>query len=335
LARFIFSFSSAILLFIFSKPIANAINQPDFSPLLALSAPLVFLSGGVEFLKDVFVGLHRNKFNFIINLLEYGLKFSFVWYFFLFSIELLSVVNSFIISLLIALIAGLLIIYFNYCRGEKSNNNQQYFKKIIRYSLPLFFISIGFWIATEIDTVMIGYLKTDFDVGIFSAAKQIVVKLPHIAVAISMGALPVFARLDKDNWQKLKVLFKKILVYNSIIFGIITLIILIFSDRFIPLIYGVEFSAAALPLKLLTPYLAMFSFSIYFSDFLDYRGLATKRAVNLSVAVVLNIILNYLLIPKYGVNGAAIATSVSYLPYFMLNWLEVLREWRRISKGKI
>lgn len=333
-ARFIFSFSSALLLFIFSEPIANVIGRPELTSLLTLSAPLVFLSGGVEFLKDVFVGLHRNKFNFVINLLEYGLKLFLVWFFFLFSIGLSSIINSFNISLFITLVASSLIIYLNYFRRGNSNNNRHYFKKIVRYSLPLFFISVGFWIATEIDTVMIGYLKSDFDVGIFSAAKQIVVKLPHIAVAISMGALPVFARLDEDNWRKLKALFKKILIYNSIIFGVIVLIILVFSDYLMPLIYGTDFAASATPLKLLTPYLLMFSFSIYFSDFLDYRGLATKRAINLSVAVILNIVLNYLLIPKYGVNGAAIATSASYLPYFVLNWLEVSREWRRISNMK-
>jgi O-antigen/teichoic acid export membrane protein len=37
----------------------------------------------------------------------------------------------------------------------------------------------------------------------------------------------------------------------------------------------------------------------------------------------LNIILNILLIPKYGAIGASIATSIAYTPYVILNWLEV------------
>jgi len=38
--------------------------------------------------------------------------------------------------------------------------------------------------------------------------------------------------------------------------------------------------------------------------------------------MVLNIILNLILIPRYGAVGASIGTSIAYLPYVILNWLE-------------
>jgi O-antigen/teichoic acid export membrane protein len=71
--------------------------------------------------------------------------------------------------------------------------------------------------------------------------------------------------------------------------------------------------------------------SIILSSFLDYIGKAKKRAYNISVTIILNIGLNIILIPRYGATGAAIATSVSYLPYVILNWLEVRKIFIKIK----
>jgi len=323
--RFLFSFIFAILLAVFHNQLATLINRPEFASLFLLSSPLVFLSGGTEFLKDVFIGLHRNKYNFLINTIEYSLKLFLVLLFFSFSISLSAIIGSYSIGLLIAMIFGLLVVYFIfYKKNNKIDNN--FYKEIIKYSVPLFFISIGFWAATEIDTVMLGYIRNNYEVGVYSAAKQIIIKLPHLAVAASMGVMPIFAKLNNQNKDRLKRIFYQLLKYNAYIFGSIALIILLFSNWFMPIIYGQNYVDSARPLMLLTPYLVMFSFSVFLSTFLDYRGLAQKRAINLSITVILNIVLNYILIPKYGVSGAAIATSTSYVPYFVLNWTEVKRE---------
>jgi len=324
-ARFIFSFCVAAILAIFSKELANLLSRPELTKLFLLSSPLVFFSGGVEFLKDAFVGLHLNKYNFIINSIEFGLKFFLVLFFFQFSIQLSAIIDSYVISLFLAALVGGLIVYFNFYRGESKSQNR-YLKQIIHYSFPLFFVSIGFWIATEIDTVMIGYLKTSYDVGIYAAAKQIIVKLPHLAIAISMGTMPIFAKLDDQNREKLRKIFAKLIKANTAIFFSIAVIIITLANWFMPKIYGSNYVASAMPLILLLPYLIMFSYSVFFSTLLDFRGLAKKRAINISFTIVANILLNYLLIPKYGVNGASIATSISYLPYFVLNYLEVKKE---------
>lgn len=321
-ARFIFSLIFSIIVAFFSKQLANLIGKPELSSLLLLSAPLMFLSGGVEFLKDIFAGLHRVKYNFIINFFEFGLKLFFVWLFFLFGIQISSIIGAYSVGLFFSFVVGLYFVYLNFYKRNK-RVDKNYLREILRYSLPLFFVSLGFWIATEIDTVMLGYLRTDAEVGIFSAAKQIIIKLPHIAVAISMGTMPLFAKMSNDNKDELRKLFYKLLRYNSVIFGLISLAILSLSWWFMPAIYGEDYVESAKPLMLLTPYLVMFSYSVFLSLLLDYRGKAKKRAVNLSVTMVINVALNYLLIPKYGVNGAALATSISYIPYFVLNWIEV------------
>src|SRR3989344_5140393 len=176
---------------------------------------------------------------------------------------------------------------------------------------------------------MIGMLVGQNEVAIYGIAKQIIIKLPQITTALVMGTLPLFAKINSENKEEIKRLFFKLLKINYIVFGIIILGIIFFSDYFIPLIYGKEYMASALSLKILTVYLACTITSIIFNGLLDYQGKANKRAVNVTLMILLNIILNLILIPKYGAVGASIATSIAYVPYIFLNWLEI----RKILKS--
>jgi len=321
--RIIFSMGFAIIFLLIHKPLALLIGRPEFIPLFLLSIPLILFSGFVEYLKQVFMGLHRIKYNFIINFLEFGLKLLFVILFLNFSLELFNIVNAFVIATFITSLIGFYLLYKKFYIKTKNYKQKDFTKEILKYSIPMFFISIGFLITTEIDILMLGLLAADIEVGIYAIAKQIITKLPHIAMAVGMGTMPIFAKLNKDNKEKLRNTFYKLLKINALIFSLITIGIISFSWFFIPLIFGVGYSASVLPLQILTVYMISFSFSIFLSSFLDYRGLAKKRAINMSFSMVLNIVLNFILIPQYGAVGAAIATSISYLPYVILNWLEV------------
>ena len=321
--RFLFSFIFALFIFISSKKLAILVDHSEFEILFQYSAPFIFFMGFVEYFKQMFIGLHRIVYNFIINFLEYGLKLIFILVLFYFSINLLNIIKAFTLATFSAALGGSVILYFIFYKNKSSSHNCNLTLDIFKYSVPLFFISIGFLIATELDVLMLGFLSTNREVGIYAVAKQITMKLPQISLAIAMGTMPVFAKLTENNREKLKKLFFKLLKINALIFSIIVGGILSFSWYFIPLIFGIEYRASVLPLRILTVYLLCFSFSIFLGSFLDYQGLAKKRAINLFIATILNITLNFILIPHFGAVGAATATSVSYLPYIVLNWLEV------------
>lgn len=321
--RFISSLIFIVLFFLIHKQLAEFINRPEFASLFLFSIPLILLSTFLEFLKKVFIGLHKIKYNFIINLLEYGLKLLLVVLFLTVSLELLDIINAFTVAVFVASVAGSYFLYKDFYLKNKTNGKEDFTKDILKYSLPLFFASIGFLAATEIDILMLGLLATNTEVGIYSIAKQVIAKLPHISIIIVMGTMPMFAKLNKNNKRELKKLFYKLLKINATLLFVMVSVILLFSGVFVPLIFGLEYTASVLPLQILTIYLVCFSTTMFFGSFLDYQGLAKKRAINLSISVVLNIFLNLILIPTYGAIGAAIGTSVSYLPYVLLNWLEV------------
>lgn len=328
--RIIFSLVFTLLMLALSKPLAGWFDRPNFEVLFYAAVPIVFFAGLVEYLKNVFQGLHRLKYDFYINLSEYGLKLLLAVCFLLFINELIGVVFAFNLAFVFTAVLGFYFLYRHFYKN-RPDSGADYTSKIWQYSLPLFVISIGFLIATEIDTVMIGILSTDYEVGIYAVAKQIIVKLPHIALVISLGAMPLFAKMDHSNKEYLKGLFYRLLKINTIIFGLISILILAAGWFFIPLIFGKEYADSVLPLVILVPYLILFSYSIFLSSFLDYRGKAKKRAINLIIAVLINLGLNIALIPRYGAVGAALATSVSYVPYMMLNCIEVRKTLKALD----
>lgn len=320
--RFLFSFIFSLLLLLFYRQIASYFGDSNLERLFLYGVPLVFLSGFVEYFKDVFIGLYRIKYNFIINTCEFGLKFILILFFLFFSSSVISVINSFSLALFITTIIGFYLLYFNFYKDLKGVD-KNFKKDILNYSYPLIFVSLGFIILTEIDTIMIGYFLSPIEVGVYAIAKQIIIKLPHIALAISMGTMPIFAKLNNENKKELKIKLFKILRINSYIYLAIVLILLLLSPLFVPLLFGFEYIKSVMPLQILSIYLFCMATSIILCAFLDYVGKAKVRAYNIIITIILNIILNILLIPRYGVNGAALATSISYLPYVILNWVEV------------
>ncbi|MEA2020130.1 MAG: flippase [Patescibacteria group bacterium] len=320
--RFLFSIIIAVSFFIAHKQIAVFLNRPDLKTLFLLASPLFILKGLTEYLKSVFQGLHRLKYHFMINFLEYGLKLLFVFLLFIYSANVLNVIYSFNLAFLLTSVIGLVLLFLKFYK-RRQPSKKKFEKKILKYSFPLFLINLGFIVMTELDTTMLGFLSTDTEVGVFSVAKQVVTNLPHISLAIATGTMPIFAKLNNSNRRKLRKTFYKLLKYNTAIFGVITLGILTLGWYFIPLIFGADYSKSTTILILLTPYMLLSSYSVFLSSLLDYQGLANKRAANLSIAAVLNLALNLLLIPSYGAGGAAVATSASYIPYVFLNWREV------------
>lgn len=330
--RIIASLIFAFIIILTYKHLAVIIMKPELSSLLLISVPLLFLKGLLAFLKNIFVGLHRLKYSFVINLLESILKLLLIILFFNFATaSLLTIISVYTLATLLSVIVGFLLLYRNYYTIDRYNKVKIKFENdIINYSIPLFFISIGVIIASDIDIIMLGLLSTNEEVGYYSISKHIITKLPLMSFIIATGVMPIFAKFDNNNRKKLTKFLYSLLRIMLIVYSVIFLLMFLLSPYFIPFIFGTQYQNAIQIFQYLLPYSFIYSFSIVLSAFLTYQGLAKKRVKNLIFSTILNITLNYILIPKYGAIGAAISTSISYFPYVLLNWMDV----RRVLKNK-
>ena len=306
----------------------NSSHIYDLKFLFMLSLPFIFFKSIVEYFRNVFQGIHRIKYHFYINSCEYGLNLVFVIFFLNFFGGLKSVIMSLTLSVLISSFLGLYLISNYICLTFYSKSIYDTARRIFRYALPLTFISFGFLLITEIDIVMLGWIKDTHEVGIYAISKNVVNKLPQIAFAITVAVMPSFAKIDINTINKYIFKYKKLLKINFFIYVLISGLIIILAPWFVPLLFGSEYHGSILPLQILSVWLFIVSFNVIFNSFLDFQKKAQKRALHFLITIIINIFANLALIPALSSLGAAIATTSSYVIYVILNGIEVYKTFR-------
>lgn len=198
-------------------------------------------------------------------------------------------------------------------------------KKYLFLSWPLALSTVFTIVYVQIDIVMMGFLKMMTEVGWYQAAYKIIniVVIPgNIIRTVFYPAISFAYKQKKESFQKIIGTFFDILTFFAlpVVVGGFLL-----SHDIIFFIYGNEFLSSILAFKIL-----IFSIiPILFSMFVDSVLIAACRQKIIicatGITALINIILNLLLIPRYSLYGAAIATVTSYAFYFLFGFI-ILRK---------
>ncbi len=192
-------------------------------------------------------------------------------------------------------------------------------------SLPLMLISALHLVMVNSDVIMIGLMVGAPEAGIYSAASKLSNLVSFILVAGNMLAAPAYAGLyarDKpEEMQKIARVLAHLMFWPSLIICITLLV----SGRWFLSLFGMEFEEARGALYILiTGQLFNVGFGSvgYLTDLTgDHHGGLFVRACT----VVLNLLLNALLIPVYGIPGAAVATAVSMIAWNAWLYMRVVK----------
>src|SRR5690606_3485778 len=115
----------------------------------------------------------------------------------------------------------------------------------------------------------------------------------------------------KDPYQfSIKVC--RLLRFAGILILLASIILYFLSDFLIELLYGSEFLRSSLILKILLPGIFLMTIFKVLNMDIAGRGKPWLSMKAMIPAVMINIILNYLWIPKYEANGSALASTISY-----------------------
>ena len=196
--------------------------------------------------------------------------------------------------------------------------NKSTLKQMLVFSIPMIPATIFWWVTSVSDRYMVTYFLGEAENGIYAVSN----KLPTVLTLIStvfMQAWQFSAISESENDKKEHIEFygKVWASFQSVMF-----------------LAGSAITALSIPLiKILTTesfysawkFVPMLSLAMVFSAFANFMGsvyVVEKRSKNsfltTMVGAVLNIALNFVLIPKIGSQGAAIATFVSYIAVFII-----------------
>jgi len=218
-----------------------------------------------------------------------------------------------IISIFIVSILSFIFWYQLHGKGTKNDLSSEdiNYKNIISVSLPMLITASMGAIMGVTDMLMLGIYATATDVGVYSVALKISMIASLALVAITTIAAPKFAefwgRNDMDGLSKIAQQSTKLIFWTS--FPV--LIILLLFPSFILGVFGDQFIIGSVALMILAfgQFINAISGSVGY--ILNMTGSQKILQYTAMISAIINIILNYFLIPEYGLTGAAIATVIS------------------------
>ncbi len=182
---------------------------------------------------------------------------------------------------------------------------------LLRDSWPLILSGIMVMLYMRIDQVMLGEMIGDTSVGIYSAAIRLTEVWFFIPTAILISVFPNIIETKKKDeglyYRRLQRLYTT-LTWMAIA---IALVVMFLANPVIRVLYGQEFQAAGSVL-VISIWAGVFVFQgLTRSKWLVAENLQKYTYFFTGIGVIINIILNLILIPKYEASGAAIATLIT------------------------
>ena len=194
----------------------------------------------------------------------------------------------------------------------------KFLKSLLKKSLPFWFTAVFMTIYFKIGTVMLSFLKDYAATGWYNASYKIIDALSFIPFVIITAIFPAMSKFYKKSDVLLRVLFEKSFYYLLLLalpLGIGTTLL---ADRIILFVYKQNFINSVAVLQILI-WALVFIFVNYLMGYLlnsiDKQKLFTLTT---GLSAALNIILNFILIPKYSFIGAAAATVASEFLNFIM-----------------
>ncbi len=198
------------------------------------------------------------------------------------------------------------------------------FRKSWPFALSLLFISIYYYI----DSVMLGILKGNKEVGLYNAAYKLIVFILIIGSVIARSTYPIISKLFKTSFIKLKVFLEN---YNKFIFIIAIPIAfggVILSRQIILFIYGENFNESIFAFQILVISAAIVYISTIYAHSLQICNKQKIHLLGMGLGALINITLNFILIPYFGLIAAAAATlltEIFILIFMFVNFSKIIK----------
>ncbi len=182
---------------------------------------------------------------------------------------------------------------------------------LLRESWPLILSGFAIMLYMRIDQVMIGGMLDSHSVGLYSAAIRISEIWYFIPLAIVSSVSPSLIEARKTSAPLYQARLERIYCLLFLLSLTAALCITLFSDRLVLLLYGPLYAEAAKVLSIHVWAGIFVAMGVANSQWLIFEGLLKYATVNTIIGALVNVALNYFLIPVWGIQGAAIATFIA------------------------
>ncbi|HPT08192.1 MAG TPA: flippase [bacterium] len=317
--KLITSFLSVLAVFLF----INILGDYD-----ALSRQLVYISS-ICMVLDSFTltffgairGFHNLKFESISSIIFQLIVLAVGWTFLILGLDLRLIMLSLVLASVFNFIYSGAILKFKIKMPIKFSFNLPIFKNILILSLPFAFYGIFQRLYTYLDSVLLSFFSGDYYVGIYQVAFKIIYALQFLPMAFVASLYPAMSYYWLNNKEQLNTAFRRSLDYLMMISIPISVAVFLLADQII-MIFKSGYEGALWPLRISILALVFIFVNFPIGSLLNACDRQKKNTRNMLITLIMAIILNIILIPKFQAVGASVVVLVSNGLMFILGIIE-------------
>ncbi len=322
------SIIGGILLFTFSRYIAVQIfDSKSLIPILKVMAFVIPLHTLFRLVLHLYLAFKEPKYKVLFKVGMYALFLPIVIFIVFIQGSVLALTLGHLVRILAILIISLVIfekkVYPMFKKKIKAGRKIDLkIKSILDYSLPLMFSAALIMMMGKADTFMLGYFKTEEIVGIYNLVLPIASLLTIFLASMNQVFFPVISSLHaEEKFSELASTFSTITRWNILLLMPFFFFVVTFSRPLLAAFFPQYVDGWRTLIILGVGYMSGSIVGPVGKTLKTYGKTTFIFKIN-SLLLVLNISLNLILIPIWGLEGAAVATAVAY----SLN--NILERWK-------
>lgn len=205
--------------------------------------------------------------------------------------------------------------------------SREVMRKILQQSLPLMLTGVAIIIYDRIDQIMIKNMIGATQLGYYAVGLRIISIIFFVPKIISQTLLPVLVSSNEKNsktFDKQMQLFSDIMIWITILLSIL---FSLFGKQLVAILLGDTYDVTGQLVRLLSWKSLISAFSFVSGQWIIIKGLQRFAPYANGAGAILNVGLNFVLIPVMGIWGALVATFISYsfAAYFFYYFIPELR----------
>jgi len=321
------------LTFLIVFVVVNLLGYPEITKKVVYLITIFTILGGINNLfYSIYQAFEKMEFISIGQILKSVLLLVFAIVGIKFNFDVVYFALIYLLANLIILIYNIIVTLWKFLK-PRIGFDFEFWKSVLNEAWPFALSSVFVGMYYYTDSVMVGTLKGDFDVGIYNAAYRLSSIFLYIPQLYSLIIFPILSKKYITDLEKFRLIS---LLYTWIIGSLgvfISIVGYLLAPILILIVYGEKYILSIPVFKILIISIGLSYFTYPLGLILDASNYQKINMYIMFFSIILNAFLNFIFINFYGVVGAAMATLITRFIFLISRYLVV--KYKKLIKKSI
>lgn len=271
------------------------LNRPDLGPYIRIASISIIFQTVFSTATSAFVGLDKTEYNALTTSMQAVAKAVVSVALVLLGLSVAGAVMGHVAGYIIAGMVGTVMLFLllkKHSKTEEKSNFARELKILIGYGIPLYMSVLLAGFIPSYQNLILAMFTSDTDIGNLKAATNFVTLITLVSAPITTALLPAFSKLNTTSNGKTKDFFRFANKYTTLLIVPIAVLIMIFSNEIVRIIYGSTYQSASLFLLMYCPVYFLVGIGYLTLDSLfngqgETRIVLKRTLINVSIFIVL------------------------------------------------